>query len=377
LLSYLVHTVFIPFVKLLCYTICVLHICVHSCFVDLSLLHHFYKVWTCGFTMAGTCFFCGSLLLAMCWQVFRSHRLKCKHAHPLLICVFLSLVTIMYWCISCTQSAMIVHRTCGALSIFWRIMLPYLSLHMRAGVLCIILLTLVELRTTAYVLEQFGHGAETTRVLSILVGGSCCALPWCCFIASMWKTLWLTQLELAAEKEASKSLLSMVCDATFWLSRDGDTILKSTKQFDAILGQHAEQSHLSQHMPDSEVSRLDTALSGRCLASLPTSILRDGIATNVDLFIVPSMPLSGKVKQFADCLESFGTLVGLRVLQPFVDCSEAQGTKVLPSKLHASFNQSRGILEDGVRRRRRVTFSVCLQCLCIVKITPVSEIPTW
>jgi hypothetical protein len=190
--------------------------------------------------------------------------------------------------------------------VLWRLLLPYYALHMRPAVLCIALLTVIEWVTTAYLLAQFGHSAETFRVLSGLVALSCCCALWCWFNAFIWHSLWSTQVQLAAEKESSKALLSMVCDATFWLSRDGDTILHSSRQLDAILGQHAELSRLSEHMPDAEISRVDTALSGRRLTSLPTSILQDGIATNVDLFIVPCRPLSGKVEQVADQLEPFG-----------------------------------------------------------------------
>ena len=49
-----------------------------------------------------------------------------------------------------------------------------------------------------------------------------CGTPlWCYFNTFMWHALWSTQVQLAAEKESSKSLLSMVCDATFWVSRQG------------------------------------------------------------------------------------------------------------------------------------------------------------
>merc|ERR1719223_1927655 len=109
---------------------------------------------------------------------------------------------------------------------------------------------------------------------------------WCCFHSFIWYTFWSTQMQLEAERESSKSLLSMVCDATFWVSQSGETILRSTRQLDAILGCRAEQTQLSHHIPKSEVLRVRDAVSRqvnqRSVLSLPTSLFRDGrVATSV------------------------------------------------------------------------------------------------
>jgi hypothetical protein len=310
-----------------------------------------------GFAMTATIYCVGFCLLTLRWSVWTSGFLNGTHARSMMAITYILVVAFCHWGLIHVPCALFVHRSCGFLAVLWRLLLPYYTLHMRPAVLCTALLTVVEQVSTAYILDQFGHRAEIPRVLSVLALLSCVTPLWCWLNAFMWHAMWSTQVQLAAEKESFKSLLSMVCDATFWLSRDGDTILRSSRQFDAILGQHAEQSRLSEHMPDAEASRLDTALSGRCMTSLPTSILQDGIATNVDLFIVPCRPLSGKQEQGDDPLEPFGNLVGVRVSQPFMDSSEANRTQRLPNKLQASVNQTIGIPEDGLRRRRRVTFS--------------------
>merc|ERR1719454_2680110 len=102
--------------------------------------------------------------------------------------------------------------------------------------ICLVTLTIIERLTTQHILTTFGHSAEAPRILLILIIFSCGTPLWCYFNAFTWRTLWSMQVQLASEKESSKSLLSMVCDATFWLSEDGDTILHSSRQLDAILG---------------------------------------------------------------------------------------------------------------------------------------------
>ena len=42
--------------------------------------------------------------------------------------------------------------------------------------------------------------------------------------------------QLKAEKQAVEALLGMVCDSSFWLSSDGDTVSRSEARFDAMMG---------------------------------------------------------------------------------------------------------------------------------------------
>merc|ERR1719235_1951330 len=133
---------------------------------------------------------------------------------------------------------------------------------------CLFLVTIIEGFTTTQILSAFGCSEDAPRVVSMLVVFSCGTPCWCYANAYMWHTLWTTQAQLAAEKESSKSLLSMVCDATFWLACDGDTILESSRHFDALLGCRAERTRLSRHIPEKETSRLHSALSSQGLMSL-------------------------------------------------------------------------------------------------------------
>lgn len=197
------------------------------------------------------------------------------------------------------------------------------------------------------------------------------------------------------EKESSKSLLSMVCDATFWLGRDGDTILNSSRELDAIFGCSVERSRLSLHTPESEIKRIRKAVSDQeqqhAVSLLPTSVLRHGdVATNVDLFIVsPRHASNSKGQSAVDSVESFGFFIGLRLAQSSagfseicnavesvklpdcedpsmpIPCSAAsaepgaeQPQRDSAEDMHqAASGDLRDVSKDGLRPRRRVTFS--------------------
>merc|ERR1712100_579819 len=128
-------------------------------------------------------------------------------------------------------------------------------------------------------------------------------------------------MQLAAEETSSKSLISMVCDATFWIDRGGDTILRSSRQLDALLGCRVEGLHFSKYLPESEIPRFHNAMSTRQqyqhVMLLPTSVLREGrYATNVDLFIVPcKLASSISESQSSDIPEVPRLLIGLRLAQ--------------------------------------------------------------
>lgn len=135
----------------------------------------------------------------------------------------------------------------------------------------------------------------------------------------------MTRKQLAAEQESSKSLLSILCDATFWLSRDDDTILRSTQQLDAILGCRAEGCCLSKYMLEPQALRLQNVLrqEQQNVMLLHTLVFRDRrLVTNVDLFIVPGRPEVGGTSQSLGSQVSSGILIGLRLAQTSVDSSE-------------------------------------------------------
>lgn len=134
-------------------------------------------------------------------------------------------------------------------------------------------------------------------------------------------------VELKQQKQALESLLSMVCDSSFWLSKNGERIVCSEKRFDAMLGRNMLQERLLDHIPDKEHNRLVNALRAESAGPgadspvrlLPTAFqLREGVLVNVDLFIIDRRQ---------DGTES-GYLVGVR-LAPSAETAISSETATL------------------------------------------------
>eukprot|EP00419_Tripos_fusus_P015519 CAMPEP_0172753630 /NCGR_PEP_ID=MMETSP1074-20121228/156360_1 /TAXON_ID=2916 /ORGANISM="Ceratium fusus, Strain PA161109" /LENGTH=90 /DNA_ID=CAMNT_0013586351 /DNA_START=22 /DNA_END=290 /DNA_ORIENTATION=+ len=79
-------------------------------------------------------------------------------------------------------------------------------------------------------------GSASTRVTLSLVIYSCGAMCWCFMWRCLWQTLYQNERRVTIEKEASESVLSMLCDATFWLAADGDTLVDSDHRLEGIIG---------------------------------------------------------------------------------------------------------------------------------------------
>jgi len=103
----------------------------------------------------------------------------------------------------------------------------------------------------------------------------------------------LEQLEV--EKSALEALLGMICDASFWLSSNGDTVVRSDKRFDAIVGRNMLNQCLSGCVHDRERDRLMKTIqvaysnftSPGNVRLLTTSIKhRDGTDVEADMYIV-------------------------------------------------------------------------------------------
>jgi len=104
-------------------------------------------------------------------------------------------------------------------------------------------------------------------------------------------------VELASEKNAFQSLLSMVCDATVWLAADGSCILRCDKRFDMIMGKPMQGVPLVEMVfnPEEEVARLrqvflqDREAGGYILPPvvlLPTTLHTATGPAAADFFIV-------------------------------------------------------------------------------------------
>jgi hypothetical protein len=118
--------------------------------------------------------------------------------------------------------------------------------------------------------------------------------------------------KLKAEKQALEALLGMICDASFWLADDGDTVVKSERRFDAVMGCNMLEQSLLSHFPSSEHERLKRAVCVEDVGEdspvrLLTTVVHQGIsAVKVDLLIVDR-------RHSSDLSIGLGYLVGLRL----------------------------------------------------------------
>lgn len=158
--------------------------------------------------------------------------------------------------------------------------------------------------------------------------------------------------KLKAEKQALEALLNMVCDASFWLASDGDTVARSEKRLDAIMGCEMLQQSFHTHVPSLEHDRLMNALHPKqsgLLESpvilLPIAILQNETSVNVDMYIVD------RCQSFSSLSDDVGYLVGLCLRQ----ISEPQ-CHINPITETASSSDLLAVGHQWQRRRRRVTF---------------------
>eukprot|EP00401_Gymnodinium_catenatum_P066057 CAMPEP_0117468904 /NCGR_PEP_ID=MMETSP0784-20121206/6419_1 /TAXON_ID=39447 /ORGANISM="" /LENGTH=348 /DNA_ID=CAMNT_0005262933 /DNA_START=575 /DNA_END=1621 /DNA_ORIENTATION=+ len=119
-------------------------------------------------------------------------------------------------------------------------------------------------------------------------------------------------VQLRDEQATLASLLGMVCDASLWLSTDGDVVVHSNQRLDALVGCSMAGIPLSSIIIESERARFIAALenaSSSTVHLLPTSLLRPGSNVKVDfeIFIV-------RRKQSRPTDSSLGYLLGLRLL---------------------------------------------------------------
>mmetsp|Transcript_63339 Transcript_63339/g.160325 ORF Transcript_63339/g.160325 Transcript_63339/m.160325 type:complete len:523 (-) Transcript_63339:101-1669(-) len=138
---------------------------------------------------------------------------------------------------------------------------------------------------------------------------------------TQWRALYEAQQELAMEKEASGALLSMVCDAAFWMAADDCKILRSDVRLDEIFGAAMVNRQLCDFMPEEEKQRLwsntvgtsDRAANDPAIL-LPSTLYSSWqrVPTNVDLFIIDRRTLSTAALDG----EKLGFLIGVRLATP-------------------------------------------------------------
>lgn len=143
----------------------------------------------------------------------------------------------------------------------------------------------------------------------------------------------------AMEKEASEAILAAVCDATFWLSEDGDRIHKSSVKLEAMLGPGLEGKCLSKFMVDNERLRFqDTIAAGKVprarnavVRSVPTRFMHPAEQSiTADLFVVDRCV--GPRPKLKSCgSPRVGFFVGLRLSQLYdMGCPAAEMPVVAP-----------------------------------------------
>jgi len=132
-------------------------------------------------------------------------------------------------------------------------------------------------------------------------------------------SLYIAHRELATEKETLDALLSMICDAAAWVSRDCTTVLRCDHRFDLLIGKRMQGKSLKSCLPDDEFQhgRLREALTRawNTPVSLPLTLsLGVGAEIDVDCFVVRRVgaavePAGPKAKE---ALPDF--LIGFRVI---------------------------------------------------------------
>lgn len=192
---------------------------------------------------------------------------------------------------------------------------------------------------------------------------------------TQWRAIYEVQQELAAEKEASEALVSMICDAACWIAADGDTVSSGDPRLDTIMGGLRMQGQsLGSYMPQDERDRLrqatgrmrDPALRIPSVTLLPVTLLPPCTGPiEADLLIVDRRmafaapgeavdPIRSRVVQPGDVRHRRGFLVGFRLSNPIhVDSGLISPSSVYSDTEQAGITSHAGLaacaldLEDG------------------------------
>jgi len=211
------------------------------------------------------------------------------------------------------------HRAMGMIGALWRAMLPFFSMRVRDCLLILPILSVVEVAATCASMSFFDEkGAIRCSVtLSVL---SLSTVGWCYGTVYMFHAQYQMQQRISLEQEASQSILSMVCDATFWLAADGDTLLHGSPHLDALLSADSKGSRFSSYLADTEQDRFKMILGagGQHVHLLPTTLqnAKSSSRIGVDLFIVDRKQMQETRSDGNESplpSKSYGFFVGLRL----------------------------------------------------------------
>jgi len=162
-----------------------------------------------------------------------------------------------------------------------------------------------------FVIRYWGHPSELrVHFTSLLYSIGWFGVAW--MNAGRLCSIFDAQVALAAEKALMESIISMLCDATVWLSDDGNTIVRADQRLNLILGRNVEGQRVDSILPPCEQERLQGGVSqARAAPVLLPSTLRSSMGRNikVDMFIVGSRDMNAQGRK--DQAPAF--LIGLRV----------------------------------------------------------------
>jgi hypothetical protein len=140
--------------------------------------------------------------------------------------------------------------------------------------------------------------------------------------------------QLEVEKKALESLLNGICDASIWLSGNGDTVVRSERRFDAVVGRKMLNESLSNCLVASERERvmkaMHTQYSG---ADGPVRLLTTSLKSSSGAHVDMDMFIVDRRRQFLDDCHIPAYLVGIRLHQSPEECP---GVSAATGLTHAS-----------------------------------------
>jgi len=299
--------------------------------VPLALWHGMVACFS-GHQLAGLAQFALACIFAVAGIWVRNGTCKPEVQHSCLACVFCVSVIFLLCSFHSASDPTYRHRSMASLAIFWRALVPSFGVHMRPCMLCLAVCSVVEcLVTQAAMSELQEHSSASKRVTLTLVMYTFAAIGWCYMWICLWQTLHQNERRVTIEKEASESILSMLCDATFWLAADGDTLVDSDHRLEGVIGTKGSVTSLNDFMSETERVRLHVftraaeTTANAPVHLLPTTLLHaEGVPITVDLFIVDrrwafSVELAGEAWTLSHAVpaqQRQGFLIGLRLGQP-------------------------------------------------------------
>jgi len=217
------------------------------------------------------------------------------------------------------DNALLRHRTLQFACIFWNVFPALFNFRLHHSLAFLLWHTAQICICTKLQGEIYDEEVKMQFYSSPIVFGMC-GFVLAFHSQRRLKLLYNARHQVAAEKEAVESLLSMVCEAAIWLAADGDTIVRCDHRFDLLMGRPMERAKLSGCMPADlsaqEQERLRAAFSKQCAGDhkTPVELLparlqgEPGVNLGVDLFIVD------RRATLCSNIMRLGFLVGIRVV---------------------------------------------------------------